>query len=708
MRFEPLKIQNRKRGCFDLKSASSDFGGNQDFRRLRAMNAAPEIVLKIALDLAARGVPVFPCNMSNKKPLTKNGHLGASTDGVQIRCWWADHPGARIGVPTGRASKIIVIDVDPKGAGWYAEHSAELTCGRIHKTPRGHHLLYRDQEAEVRNSVSVIAPGIDVRGEGGYIIWWPAHRPGLPIGDFNEIAAAPAWVMEKLTARKTIRSTSGDASKKSDQVFAEGARNSSLASLAGTMRHSGATREAITEALLEINVNRCNPPLPDTEVMVIADSISRYPPKSTSVTKDDFFAYMPMHQYIFTPSRELWPAVSVNARVPPIIVRGLDKPIPASYWLDSHRAVEQMTWAPGEPMVIKDRLVANGGWISRPGCQCFNLYLPPTLVHGDRNGAQRWLDHVRLVYPNDADHIVMFVAQRVQRPAEKINHALVLGGLQGIGKDTLLEPVKAAIGPWNFNEVSPGHLLGRFNSFVKSVILRVSEARDLGDVDRYSFYDHMKVYTAAPPDVLRCDEKHLREHAVMNVCGVVITTNHKSDGIYLPADDRRHYVAWSNLTKDDFTPDYWTGLYRWYADGGSGHVAAYLAALDLSAFDSKAPPPKTPAFWDIVDANRAPEDAELADVLDVLGNPPALTLRDLQNSSADYDIREWLGDRRNRRQIPHRLEAAGYVPVRYEGAEHGLWTINRRRQSIYAPKLHSIKDQVIAARNLVKTQEARK
>src|SRR4029077_15503342 len=92
--------------------------------------------------------------------------------------------------------------------------------------------------------------------------------------------------------------------------------------------------------------------------------------------------------------------------------------------------------------------------------------------------------------------------------AEKINHALVLGGAQGIGKDTALEPVKRAIGPWNFAEVSPQHMLGRFNGYLKSVILRVSEARDLGEFDRFKFYDHLKSYIAAPPDVLRIDEKN--------------------------------------------------------------------------------------------------------------------------------------------------------------------------------------------------------
>ena len=49
----------------------------------------------------------------------------------------------------------------------------------------------------------------------------------------------------------------------------------------------------------------------------------------------------------------------------------------------------------------------------------------------------------------------------------------------------------------------------------------------------------MKAYTASPPDVLRVDEKHLREHAVLNCTGVIITSNHKTDGIYLPDDDRR-------------------------------------------------------------------------------------------------------------------------------------------------------------------------
>jgi len=349
-------------------------------------------------------------------------------------------------------------------------------------------------------------------------------------------------------------------------------------------------------------------------------------------------------------------------------------------------------------------LVVDGGWIERKDVTCFNHYRPPRIQAGDAVKAGPWVDHVRKIYPDDFNHIIMWLAHRVQRPREKINHALVLGGLQGIGKDTLLEPVKQAVGPWNFRDVIPANLLGRFNSFCKAVILRVNEARDLGDaerVNRFTFYDHTKVYTAAPPDVLRVDEKHLREYYVFNVLGFLITTNYKTDGIYLPPDDRRHYVAWSNFTKEDFTPTYWNELWGWYYAGGFEHVTAYLNELDISGFDSKAPPPKTPAFYDIVNASRAPEDAELADVLDTLGNPNALYLKLLIVAAAG-DIAEWLMNRKNRRTIPHRLERCGYVSVCNPDRNDGLWIIKKERQVVYAKATLSAKEQLQAAQELAR------
>ena len=436
----------------------------------------------------------------------------------------------------------------------------------------------------------------------------------------------------------------------------------------------------------------------------------RYRLAGQGVGLDDFYAHMEKHNYIYTPTREPWPTGSVNARIPPVALydangnplldqKGNPKTLPASTWLDQNQPVEQITWAPGLPLLIENRLISEGGWIVRNNVRCLNLYKPPNLNLGNWREVGPWLEHIDRIYPEDVEHIVSWLARRVQRPEEKINHALVLGGAQGIGKDTTLEPVKHAVGSWNFQEVSPRQAMGRFNGFLKSVILRVNEARDLGEFDRYSFYDHMKAYTAAPPDVLRIDEKNLREHSIMNCCGVIITTNHKTDGIYLPADDRRHYVAWSECKKEEFDQDYWNKMWRWCEHGGIGHVAAYLSELDISDFNAKAPPPQTAAWLDIVDANAAPEEAELADVLDKLGNPLATTLQKI-TFAATGDIADWLEEPKNRRAVPYRLEQCGYVRVRNAARKDGLWIIEGRRQAIYAKSELSVKERLRAAQAL--------
>jgi hypothetical protein len=649
-----------------------------------------------------------------------------------------------------------------------------LPSTRCASTGKGlHHYFEWDATTPIRNAQQdkkgwpfPDLPGAEVRGDGGYIILPPSLHP---LGRRYE------WIRDEdpseapddlLNIIRQGRSRQEPANKKpadNDEApdpveppkdgkdtryglaalkaecdgiarAGEGSQENTLnaASLkigalvaGGELTFVTAARQLLSTAMLMPSYNPRDPWDP-TE---IADKVKRglrdgmreprkAPPrtpgamgKGKGVTLDDFRAYMPTHQYIFTPSGEPWPASSVNSRIPPIPLldadgapvinkKGEEVMILANQWLDEHRPVEQMTWAPGEPKVIDDRLISDGGWIDRPGCHCFNLYRPPVSIPGDASQVKPWVDHIQRIYPEDAAHIIKWLAHRVQRPHEKINHALVLGGLQGVGKDTLLEPVKLAIGPWNFAEVSPQHLLGRFNGFVRSVILRVSEARDLGDIDRFAFYDHMKTYTAAPPDVLRVDEKHLREYAVFNVCGVIITSNHKSDGIYLPSDDRRHYVAWSEAEKEQFSAEYWTSLYGWYQAGGNGHVAAYLRELDLSDFNAKAPPPKTPAFWDIVSANRAPEDAELADALDKHGYPSATSLTQIMRYSSET-FAAWLGDRRNSRKVPHRLEECGYVPCRNTAAKDGLWKVNGARSVIYVKRELSIRDAHASAEKLV-------
>src|SRR5262249_59663819 len=113
----------------------------------------------------------------------------------------------------------------------------------------------------------------------------------------------------------------------------------------------------------------------------------------------------------------------------------------------------------------------------------------------------------------------------------------------------------------------------------------------------------------------------------------------------------------------------------------------------------KAQQKKTEAFGAIVDANRAPKGGELADIIDRLGNPAAVTISRLQGQ-ADGEFALWLGDRRNRRAIPHRLESCGYVPVRNPHAKDGHWRVGGTRQAVYAKATMMLRDQIRAAEQL--------
>ncbi len=141
------------------------------------------------------------------------------------------------------------------------------------------------------------------------------------------------------------------------------------------------------------------------------------------------------------------------------------------------------------------RMISDGGWFDRPGRSVFNLYKPPTIVPTQRR--RHALARARTkVYPNDFEHIQSWLAHRVQRPGEKLNHALLLGGEQCIGKDLIL--ARSASRSASPTSARPAReILGQFNPFLRSVILRVNEARDMGEYDRGAFYDQMKDIIAA-------------------------------------------------------------------------------------------------------------------------------------------------------------------------------------------------------------------
>jgi KaiC/GvpD/RAD55 family RecA-like ATPase len=159
--------------------------------------------------LARCGIPVFPCHPGTdpadsddpdaKKPLTERGFKDASADERQIRRWWSRWPNALVGVPTGSPSGLFVIDIDPDGIDFLLAHE-ELDTGRRHNTRRGFHFLFRaPDDVRIRCSAGKLAEGVDVRGEGGYIIWWPATGEEAIGPGIEALPPVPAWLLSLLT-----------------------------------------------------------------------------------------------------------------------------------------------------------------------------------------------------------------------------------------------------------------------------------------------------------------------------------------------------------------------------------------------------------------------------------------------------------------------------------------------------------------------------
>ena len=409
---------------------------------------------------------------------------------------------------------------------------------------------------------------------------------------------------------------------------------------------------------------------------------------------EDFYALAPANRCIYRPTRDIWNNEAVDNRLPPMplldangnpVLNSKGKVVmaKATERLAKERSIESLTWDPGKPEFIPGYVVVDGGYIEKPGTTTYNFYRPPPDIKlGDPTQAARWVEHWKLLYPQEANHIISWLACRVQRPGEKINHALFLGGAPKIGKDTLLEAVVFTVGEWNFQNIKLNHLVSRNNGFLKSLIVRLSEARDVGEqgaADLYRLNDHVKDMLATPPNTLLINQKYINEYYILNRTGVIVTSNYR-DALKLPSDDRRHFVAFSERRGEEFPAKFWNEFWAWYATGGFAHVAALLHRYDISGFDPKAEPPKTAAFNYMVTASRGTAYGELADTIDKLGNPTALTLDMLMAVAPGL---EWLRDMGKRNIVPHRLSECQYIAVNNPNAKDGFWKAKGRRYVIY-------------------------
>ncbi len=265
------------------------------------------------------------CRSVAKHPRTFNGVKDASNVPSHIREWWHLYPDANIGIATGKG--LLVIDIDPKNGGSLEALNALVSLpatATVRTGGGGLHLYFAyDPWNRIRNSASKLAPGIDIRGENGYVVappsihangnryWWDQRATGYtqaPAALLDLLAAQsppPLLYNDKATkstpdnAVPTIstpgivnpqkstpdpslstkeQSTTNSPLTLSGRFIPEGKRNSTLVSLAGSLRNQGANEEALFLVLQAINAGCCKPPLLDDEIRQICKSAANWTP----------------------------------------------------------------------------------------------------------------------------------------------------------------------------------------------------------------------------------------------------------------------------------------------------------------------------------------------------------------------------------------------------------------------------------------------
>ncbi len=254
-------------------------------------------------------MPVFPCKPSDKRPcwikgILEHGYIDATTDPERVRAFWTRFPDALIGVPVGAITGRFVVDLDvrPGKHGFGELAKLEDEHGPLPKTltfatpSGGEHRHYKHPGFKVksRNGKNALRPGLEIKGDGGYVIVPPS--PGYEVVDDSEVAEAPEWLLGMLkekepqdresgavrSAKRKTNDAKGDAkgvrrSASRTGYIPEVERNRALYDLAFDKRRSDCGEPDLLEYLLKVNHSRCEPPLSEREVRKIARSASSRP-----------------------------------------------------------------------------------------------------------------------------------------------------------------------------------------------------------------------------------------------------------------------------------------------------------------------------------------------------------------------------------------------------------------------------------------------
>ena len=206
----------------------------------------------------------------------------------EIEAWYAERPDGNVGVVTGAVSGLVVIDVDVGHGGEQSLARLKIEHGSLPRTVEaltgggGRHLYFAHPGGVVPNRAG-LAPGIDVRGDGGCVVAPPSMHPGGRRYRWAARRAPGEAPLAPLPGWLAALAHKGDSGRAHPPGYwrelvrrgvKEGVRNNTIASLAGHLLWHGVDQAVALELLLAWNRLRCDPPLPDAEVAQVLESIA--------------------------------------------------------------------------------------------------------------------------------------------------------------------------------------------------------------------------------------------------------------------------------------------------------------------------------------------------------------------------------------------------------------------------------------------------
>lgn len=298
-------------------------------------------------------------------------------------------------------------------------------------------------------------------------------------------------------------------------------------------------------------------------------------------------------------------------------IHGKRPRVQASVYFDERRqeygakALVGVTYAPGEDVLVaRDGLVYGNTWINyRP-----DVSGSDTMADRD---IQPWLDHCRLLVPEESEleHVLNVMAFKVQTPNVKINHAVLHGGDEGCGKDSMWAPFLWAIGgehQHNRSIIENKGLESQWGYGLQAEVVILNELKEPEAKERRALANKLKPIIAAPPETLTINRKGLHPYEMINRLQVLAFTNDPVP-ISIPSQDRRWFCLWSDAPRMD--PRNAEKLWKWYKNGGFEKIAAWLHQRDVSAFNPAAAPPVTDWKLNMVEHGMSMTESHLVEMI---------------------------------------------------------------------------------------------